>query len=307
MGSRTFCYVVMILLAIIILTLHLLIDVNQFIRSIKINQTNEDTIQKKKNVLLVSMHVGYFSEIPQIISQKEQFSMEHNMTYVDLRAYFEYYHMKYPKYTAEWFKLIGMYDLMKISIVKKDFDWFYWLDADVIITNFKCSPERFLINVSDTTNIIIAADHNLQISINNGVFLIRVCKWSLKFLENSFDLWSKVQKSNHFQDNTAMDIEIKRDPGPVNILPRSLFRQMQSYVTDRTYGGKQVLWEPGDCLLHFAGVPYKNEFLQACSLSEENCVEFINNKNFTDYTTNPQSRCSFISSLGYRNYTKIMF
>ncbi|KAG8526166.1 uncharacterized protein KY384_000159 [Bacidia gigantensis] len=91
-------------------------------------------------------------------------------------------------YEAYYSKSLFMESLMALEMAKPEesrMKWMVWYDADTIILN-KEVPWSTFIPPSDTNldhiNVLITKD---WVGLNNGVYMIRVCEWSLKLLIRS--------------------------------------------------------------------------------------------------------------------------
>jgi ADP-heptose:LPS heptosyltransferase len=98
--------------------------------------------------------------------------------------------------------------------------WFLWVDADAVIRNTAFSLDSLLDDVD-----LIIGDGLPENRVNFGVFLIRNCEASLRFLDNA---WSNPE---------ALDLGSLR----VKVIPR------------RTFNSFTGEYQQGDFIQHFAG------------------------------------------------------
>jgi hypothetical protein len=96
----------------------------------------------------------------------------------------------------------------KVGLVRQelqDCDFVFWLDADTVILNMPTSLEEF---VDDEHDLFIAECGIPHLGVPYyccGVFLLRVCEWSRRFMD---DWWgARTQGDN---DNTVL-MELLRD------------------------------------------------------------------------------------------------
>lgn len=123
---------------------------------------------------------------------------------------------------------------------RDDHDWIFWIDTDALITNMDIALERF---VDDRYSLIITEDLN---DLNAGVFMLKVDKWSRKFMQ---DIWSKANRVQNEQDymiSLLKEPEYKAERY-VKYLPQCSFN---SYWEVKTWHG---MYRPGDFAVHWAG------------------------------------------------------
>jgi hypothetical protein len=84
---------------------------------------------------------------------------------------------------STWLKLPALLDIINNDRKAKKYDWYMWIDADVVFTNSSCSFQELL---SDNHHVILPGD------FNSGVFIVRNNDWSITFLENWLSLRLKL-------------------------------------------------------------------------------------------------------------------
>ncbi|KAL9086596.1 MAG: hypothetical protein Q9165_007039 [Trypethelium subeluteriae] len=133
-------------------------------------------------------------------------------------------------------------------------EWLFWMDADTVLLNPYIPISAFLppeTGEFDDINLVVVHDFN---GLNNGVFAIRVCQWSVQLL-------SAVLAFPHykpdffllFRDQSAMDELLKERRFARNLVkaPQRWFNAYQGEHNE-TLAPFQV--RRGDFLVHFAGV-----------------------------------------------------
>jgi hypothetical protein len=141
-------------------------------------------------------------------------------------------------------------------------DWLFWVDADTIILNPYVPIETFLPpggTEFDDVYLMYSNDWN---GLNNGVFPIRVNQWAVK-------MFAAIVAYRHFNPNDPL---IFRDQSAMNTLmqepefakhimqaPQRWFNAYQGEHNE-TLQPFQV--RRGDLLVHFAGVPAREERMQ---------------------------------------------
>ena len=133
-------------------------------------------------------------------------------------------------------------------------EWLFWMDADTVLLNPHIPISAFLPPESggfDDVNLVVVHDWN---GLNNGVFAIRVCRWSVQLL-------TAVLAFPHdrpdffllFRDQSAMDELLKEREFKRHTVeaPQRWFNAYQGEHNE-TLAPFQV--RRGDFLVHFAGV-----------------------------------------------------
>lgn len=136
--------------------------------------------------------------------------------------------------------------------------WLLWVDADTIMLNPYVPIEIFLPPSPefDDINLLVTHDWN---GLNNGVFPVRVCQWSV-------DLFSAIVAFRHFRpetvltfrDQSAMDMLLHEKKFAAHTVeaPQRWFNAYQGEHNE-TLAPFQV--RRGDFLVHFAGVGNRDE------------------------------------------------
>jgi len=204
----------------------------------------KDKELKKENIIIVmfSNVVKPNSIYENAISSFYQYSKIHGY---DL----ECNHYRYDNERQIFFmKLNSVIEKIIIGLKEKTYDWIFWVDSDVILTNPNIRIESFLPNDKMNKIHFIASDDSN--GLNAGVFLIRVHPWSLNLLMRamSYSYYNK-NKSLKFADQSSINnvlTETKDDRDHYIIVPQTWFN---SYFGVETHG---------DFLLHLAGIVGKD-------------------------------------------------
>ncbi|OUM61877.1 glycosyltransferase family 34 protein, partial [Piromyces sp. E2] len=85
----------------------------------------------------------------------------------------------------------------------KTYDWIFWIDSDVILTNPNIKLESFLPPEQfDDINLVITHDVN---GLNNGIFFFRVNAWSYEFFMKSYTYaYYNLKTELYFPDQSSM-------------------------------------------------------------------------------------------------------
>jgi len=121
-----------------------------------------------------------------------------------------------------------------------EYDWVFWVDGDTVLTNPNIKLETFL-PLDNKIHYIAAADRH---GLNAGVFLIRVCSWSLNFMMRSvaYHFYNKKLKVG-FADQTSMN----------NVLVTDKEDQHYVIVPQQWFNVYTNSKKPGNFIIHFAG------------------------------------------------------
>jgi hypothetical protein len=139
--------------------------------------------------------------------------------------------------------------------------WLMWCDADTLVINPLIPAEAFLPPGGlEGINLLVTADWN---GLNNGVFFLRVCAWSVNLLTNVLAYPSyKPDEELPFTEQSAMERMIQ-DPryasGCVYVPPR----WFNSYPRGEDESWTKYQVERGDMMLHFAGVGDRSRMMRA--------------------------------------------
>ena len=137
-------------------------------------------------------------------------------------------------------------------------EWLFWVDADTIMLNTHIPIEAFLPPLRDWENINLMISHDLN-GLNNGVFPIRVHPWSAELLSAIIAFRHYRPKDELiFRDQSAMSylLEDQKFNERTLIVPQRWFNAYQGEHNE-TLAPFQV--RRGDFLVHFAGVPDRDE------------------------------------------------
>lgn len=183
-----------------------------------------------------------------------------------------------------WQKLIAVRDLLNLKENNKyRYEWVWWLDADALFTNFSKSPQNFIKKFGAGKDIIIAKDPFS--ALNAGVFLVRNTQFSRDFIDDIINLFpyyknAKLPEQTAMQDyvlgfvtkNPHGDFvftpEESRNYNNIPIPKVKLVKQRELNAFYKGgYGaiarGPDIIWEPGDFIVHFAVSEDKNKSIRA--------------------------------------------
>lgn len=160
-----------------------------------------------------------------------------------------------------WSKPAYILSLLLRELSKPDSErlqWLLWVDADTIMLNPYIPIEIFLPPSPEFDDIHLLITHDWN-GLNNGVFPVRVCQWSV-------DLFSAIVAFRHFRpetvltfrDQSAMDMLLHEKKFAAHTVeaPQRWFNAYQGEHNE-TLAPFQV--RRGDFLVHFAGVGNRDE------------------------------------------------
>jgi hypothetical protein len=156
-----------------------------------------------------------------------------------------------------------------------DHDAVLWIDCDAIFANPTFRVEALIDHLEGQRALTITRDgKNGDVpSVNSGVFLMERCDAALAFLDMAlsptmYKMGTAVRHMNG--DQPLINEWIHTHPGFARIVPQ---RIMNSYLRDEypilLYPWSQ--YQPGDWILHFAGLPYPRRVELARQLLHEKC------------------------------------
>ncbi|KAJ9261678.1 CAZyme family GT34 [Paecilomyces variotii] len=168
-----------------------------------------------------------------------------------------------PILDSYWNKYAIILSVMLQELAKpadKRLEWLFWFDADTVIMNPYIPLETFLPppQVSDI-HLLLTKDWN---GINNGVFPIRVHRWSVEFLTAAIS-YPVIHPDVylHWPDQSAMSNLIQDNDYFSRSIIHCPLRWFNAYM--RSPDGEKLNPDsppeyqvhPGDLLVHFPGTP----------------------------------------------------
>lgn len=155
-------------------------------------------------------------------------------------------------------KLLYLQTIMVNEMIKpfgKRSEWLVWFDADTVLTNNEV-PWTIFLPPSNTTfqgiNLLVTTDER---GFNAGIFLIRVCEWSIDLLSDAVALPRLRPDLNlSFKEQSALrdrfDVPNRRSHRLY--VPRHWFNPYDLYYQGL---GEQVMY--GTMVIHFPGITHE--------------------------------------------------
>jgi hypothetical protein len=161
-----------------------------------------------------------------------------------------------------WSKPAYILSLLLRELAKPEserLEWLLWIDADTIILNPYVPVEVSLTPPGpeyENINLLYSSDLN---GLNNGVFPVRVCRWSV-------DLFSAIVSFRYyrpdtpltFRDQSAVDF-IMKEPKFKDSIVQAPQRWFNAYQGEHNETLAPFQDRRGDFLVHFAGVGNRDE------------------------------------------------
>ncbi len=154
-------------------------------------------------------------------------------------GFIHHQHLLDPARHPAWNKILAL----RNAVVKQKQGWVMWVDADAMVMNWRIRAESLLRAGHD---LIFASDFNGLVS---GIFLVRCCAWTVKFLDTVFFLGDLVKDPDRFgpkwEQNTIKHVleNFAGFQSRIAILPQKV---MNSSIDN---------FQPGDFMLHLGVMP----------------------------------------------------
>ena len=126
--------------------------------------------------------------------------------------------------------------------------WLMWVDGDSIIINPEIMPQIFLPPPDfNNVNFLVTKDHN---GMNTGVFFLRVCDWSVKFMSKvlAYPLFRPDVDLGRSADQSAMELVAQEE----GFRGATLYQPRVWYNTYEFHHGYEG--DAGRMLVHFPGL-----------------------------------------------------
>lgn len=161
-----------------------------------------------------------------------------------------------------WSKPAYILSLLLRELAKPEserLDWLLWFDADTVILNPNVPIETFLPPAGKEFEDVYLLFSNDWNGLNNGVFPIRVNQWAVKLFSNIVAYRHyKPEEPLPFRDQSVMD-NVMHEPEFVRNIVQLPQRWFNAYQGEHNETLAPFQIRRGDLLLHFAGVPNREE------------------------------------------------
>lgn len=112
----------------------------------------------------------------------------------------------HPKTHCTWYKIKLLRDLLsdahRAELTRQNVRYLVWIDADAVIVEHEKTLINLVEQVGAGRELVIGEDMHTGCLINAGVFALRVCAWSKRFLDK---VWASSSYDNvFFYEQSAM-------------------------------------------------------------------------------------------------------
>ena len=139
-----------------------------------------------------------------------------------------------PSRHPAWNKILAL----RKAVVKQKKGWVMWFDADAMVMNQQVRAESLL---REDRDLIFASDFNGLVS---GIFLVRCCAWTVKFLDTIFFLGDLIKDPDGFgpkwEQNTIKHV-LENFAG---------FQSRVAILSPKAMNSSIHEFQPGDFVLH---------------------------------------------------------
>jgi len=126
-----------------------------------------------KDLTLVTLHDQKMAAVAKVTSRRlRQYAEHHGYKLVQYDSLLD------PSRHPAWNKILAV----RHALLSRQSEWVMWIDADAIIMNLRTHATDL---IPEDRDMVFATDFN---GLNSGVFLVRYCDWSLKFLDTVYFL-----------------------------------------------------------------------------------------------------------------------
>jgi hypothetical protein len=193
-------------------------------------------------IAVVTLAVGeeYKEIVKDGIDNKKAYCNQHGYDFIVIEETLD------PNRPVAWSKILAILNLMENQAYK----WIFWTDADALIMNLATDLEDL---TDDEFDFIISKDFN---GYNNGHFLIKNCEHSKRFFNQVYSHTELIHDGFKEQEAITKELQNQESLARTKVIPQRLFN---SYAEEFVGHILESTFEPGDFIIHFAGVNDKNQ------------------------------------------------
>jgi hypothetical protein len=205
-------------------------------------------------ILTLAIGADFRRDLVDCLESKRAYAAKHGYTYVQGGE--EFWDRERP---IAWSKIPFLLNFLKTKAA--DFDYIWFSDADVYITNPIIPLTEIAALMPADTNLLLNVDawHN----VNSGNMLMRLGAGSGAWLHDYFNrVWARTGDLYHiWYENKAMIDEYEARPADKALIYFNKdHKRFNAYLNGRP---GEPLWTPGDFLVHFAGI-YNTVIMKGC-------------------------------------------
>ena len=198
----------------------------------------------KPRIAILTLVIGkdYRRDLTECLESKRKYADKHGYTYFEGGE--EFWDRTRP---VAWSKVKFWQHVLQEH--RDKFDYFWISDADVLITNPSLKLEEHVLPLMPASADIMW-NHDACLNINSGNMIFRPTVWLQEFLVK---VWNSTDSIYHiWWENKGMLDVLAASPSDA----AKVFLNEKHWIFNAYIGGRkgQQLWQPGDFLVHFAGV-----------------------------------------------------
>jgi hypothetical protein len=195
----------------------------------------------KQRILVVTLAIGpdYRNGLRKLLDSKREYCIRHGYDYRECHE--EVWNRERP---IAWSKV----PVWK-EVAASSYDYIWISDADVWITNPELSLEEHVLPLLPSNKDLLLTYDSCQ-HVNSGNMILRPSAWAVGFFDK---VWNQTDCLYHiWWENKAICNLMASSPEDAAHIECTMEAwRFNAYL--RGYKGTR-LWQPGDLLLHFAGV-----------------------------------------------------
>ncbi len=198
----------------------------------------------KPRIAILTLVIGadYKRNLAPCLESKRKYAEKHGYTYFEGGE--EFWDRSRP---ISWSKIKFWQFILKEY--PGQFDYLWVSDADVLITNMELKLEEHVLPLMPASADIMMnfdACHH----INAGNMILRTGEWLNQFLVK---IWNRTNDLYHIWWENKAILDEREASEEVN---KKIFINQRIHIFNAYIGGHkgERLWQPGDLLVHFAGI-----------------------------------------------------
>lgn len=180
-------------------------------------------------------------------------------------------------YGLYWQKIIAIKQAMDlVENHRHKYAWIFWIDTDAAFTDFNKSLDQLKQEININNTYLVTAkdmscdDNNfcLHGCINAGVMLFRNNAKSRQLIDNIINSHAMYPTEQQAINDYIYGFLVNQDNKMVlhdyhctnicNLSPISGIMVVNARVMNSGYNHTNAVWQPGDFIMHFAGVEYRD-------------------------------------------------
>jgi len=201
-------------------------------------------LPEKPRICVLTLAIGadYRKNLARALQSKRDYCAKHGYTYVELHDEVRNYDRP-----IAWSKVPVWIEYSKKSAL---YDYIWISDADVWITNPELRLEDHVLPLLPDDKDLLMTYDSCQ-HVNSGNMIMKPTKWVTQFFEQ---VWNRTDCLYHiwWENKAICDVMAEQSADCQNHVEITMKAwHFNAYL--RGYQGTR-LWQPGDFLVHFAGV-----------------------------------------------------